>query len=86
MALFDRSYTTIYYSAIVFYRVSLNFIQCIIFELFDVDTIRKLVRFPIRLSGMAVSLTVRLYSASKNSVTLKTRLGLFKVTENGAVR
>jgi len=26
------------------------------------------------------------YSASKNSVTLKTGLGLFKVTENGADR
>ena len=34
----------------------------------------------------ALSLTVYEIAASKNSVTSKTRLGLFKVIENGVVR
>ena len=35
---------------------------------------------------MAVSLTFRRYSASKNGLTLKSGLESFKVIENGAVR
>jgi len=38
------------------------------------------------IATIAVSLTVYAIFSGKNSVTLKTGLGLFKVIENGAVR
>jgi len=84
MALFDRSYTTFYWLAIVSIAVCCN-----IFKLFDIewslkviqtDTIRKLgcgFLFAFHRNYCRIFNRLR-YAASKNSVTLKTGFGCLR--------